>query len=302
MAKLALVATGQPLPEPPYPAEIRARGWAFELEYETIEQSHTWKIATPDLRPWLLMLWYESWKQIPIGTLPNDDRVIAAIIGCSVAFFTQHRETLMRGWELHADGLLYHGTVTKRVLAMIAKRQKDSLRQAKHRSMPNQRDTSDVTRDSRMSHDGVRASPSPPPPPLPIGKDESPTDSSARPVDRAPACPHEAIIKRWNAVMVTLPAVDPDRWNERKQRVLRTRWREVWEFEGKKGRPRDLPALVAWFERLFAYCQQSKFLMGKVPGRDGAPPFELTFEWLIGPKNMDRVIAGDFHREGGKGR
>lgn len=102
--------------------------------------------------------------------------------------------------------------------------------------------------------------------------------------------------------MVTLPAVDPDRWNERKQRLLRTRWREVWEFEGKKGRPRDVPALVAWFERLFAYCQQSKFLMGKVPGRDGAPPFELTFEWLLGPKNMDRVIAGDFHREGGKGR
>lgn len=304
MPQLAVVTAGQPLPEPPYPAEIKARGWAFELDYETIEQSSTWKLAgtRPEVRPWLLMLWYESWKQHPIGTLPNNDQLIAAIIGCSNAFFLQHREVLMRGWELHSDGLLYHPTVTKRVYAMIGKRQKDAVRQAKHRSMPNQGDTNGVTRDSRVSNDGVAASPSPPPLPIPFSKDESPTDSSARPVDRAPACPHERIIELWNRVMVTSPKVDADRWHENHRRPLRTRWREVWEYEGKKGRARDTEALLLWWERLFRFCRESKFLMGQVPGRDGGPPFELTLPYLIGPKNLYRVISGEFHREGGKGR
>lgn len=114
-----------------------------------------------------------------------------------------------------------------------------------------------------------------------------------------PDCPHQLILQTFHGELPTCPRVET--WGKDRQRQLRQRWRDAWEFEAKKGRPwKDASDGIAWFGRMFAYCKQSKFLMGKVPGRDGNPPFELKLDWLIGPKNFARIIEGDFHREGGK--
>ena len=122
----------------PYPADTKAKGWRFELDYERIDQSGTWALAArPGMevcRPLLLMQWYVAWHQEPCGTLPADEEVIAALMGISDKTWKKHRAVLMRGWWQADDGLLYHPTITKRVLEMTDYRRKTAERVAKHKA------------------------------------------------------------------------------------------------------------------------------------------------------------------------
>lgn len=154
----------------PYPADTRAKGWRFELDYEQIEQSGTWAAAMtaaldglPLARPFLLAMWYAAWKQVPCGSLPTDDRELAGAIGIPSAVFAEYREVLLRGWWLADDGRLYHDTIAKRVLEMMGKRRSDSDRQAAKRakdaaSHVEHTETHDgVTRDIDVTQTGVGA-------------------------------------------------------------------------------------------------------------------------------------------------
>ncbi len=136
---------GARLNEAPYPIDTRAKGWRFELDHERIRQSDTWALASPELRPWLLMLWMVAWEQTPCGTLPTEHALIAARIGMKPKAFVQWKEVLLRGWD-EFEGRLYHATMTERVKAMLEKRTKDALRAANHRSK---------TGDSRGGHGGI---------------------------------------------------------------------------------------------------------------------------------------------------
>lgn len=152
------VADVQSLPAPPYPRELRARGWRFEFDTERIKSSDTWAIAGPELRPWLLMLWMTAWDNHPVG-LPGDERAIAGQIGMNLREFQEHRDVLMRGWQMASDGRLYHPVLTERVVEMSLKRQKDAARMAIHRQKKNQALTENVTRDSHVSSPEVRHPP-----------------------------------------------------------------------------------------------------------------------------------------------
>lgn len=118
---------------PPYPENTRAKGWRFELDLECIEQSDTWALAPAELRPWLLMLWATAWKQVPCGSLADDDALIAVRIGMKPALFMKNREILMRGWWKAQDGRLYHDTVALRVAEMLDVKEKGRQRKAEYR-------------------------------------------------------------------------------------------------------------------------------------------------------------------------
>lgn len=120
-------------PAAPYPPETRAKGWRFELDYEQIEQSDTWDLAGPEGRPWLLMMWFVSWRQVPCGSYPADEAVIAAKLGMPPKAWAKHRAVLLRGWSEAEDGRLYHVTLTQRVIEMMKRRRSDSDRQAEKR-------------------------------------------------------------------------------------------------------------------------------------------------------------------------
>lgn len=64
---------------------------------------------------------------------------------------------------------------------------------------------------------------------------------------------------------------------------IRQRWRE------------DLPTLEAW-GNYFDDVRASKFLTGKVQGRDGKPPFIADLEWLTRPGNFAKIAEGKYHR------
>lgn len=178
------VVSGE-LSEPPYPADIRARGWRFELDYERIHQSETWAVAPLELRPWLLMLWFTSWHQTPIGTLPVDDRVIAAKIGMPLTMLQTHREVLLSRWQRCSDGRLYHDVITERVVEMLDHRRSDRARAAAWRASKKQDLATNVTRDKgvRSCESPVSTTPEPEPEPL----SSNPLSSSpAANVDHAP--------------------------------------------------------------------------------------------------------------------
>lgn len=120
-------------PEPPYAADLRAKGWRFELDHERIEQSDTWALAPAELRPWLLMLWMTAWRQVPCGSLPNDEALIAVRIGMPAKIFAKSRTTLLRGWVEASDGRLYHSFITSMVQAMLDTKDKEKARKAEYR-------------------------------------------------------------------------------------------------------------------------------------------------------------------------
>lgn len=116
----------------PYAADVRAKGWRFELDHERIRQSDTWALAPAEIKPWLLMLWMTAWEQSPCGSLPAADELVAARIGMPMKTFAKHRVCLMRGWWLAEDGRLYHDTIVSRVEEMLEYRRKNAQRVATH--------------------------------------------------------------------------------------------------------------------------------------------------------------------------
>lgn len=117
----------------PYPSDTRAKGWRFELDLERVRQSDTWALAGTEVRPWLFMLWSESWLQTPCGSLPSDDALLCARIGMQAKFMAKHRSALLRGWWLADDGRLYHPTITELVRAMLDKKVAERQRKAEYR-------------------------------------------------------------------------------------------------------------------------------------------------------------------------
>ena len=111
------------IPDPPYPADTKANGWKPEQDIQRIKQSRTWVLCPPSFRPWLLMVWMESWDSVPVGTYPaDDDEMIAARIGMDQHEFEVRRKMLMRGWYRCSDGNLYHPYLSEMIGKMLSKR------------------------------------------------------------------------------------------------------------------------------------------------------------------------------------
>ena len=143
---------------PPYPADTRAKGWRFEIDYEKVEQSDTWSLAAeiPMAQPALVMMWLMAWKETPVGSYPNDENLIRAKCKLPPAVWAKVRDVCMRGWWVATDGRLYHDTIVLRVEAMLVKRAKYAKRTADNRARRTESGVShtDVTRDTPVTHAG----------------------------------------------------------------------------------------------------------------------------------------------------
>lgn len=135
----------------PYPADTRAKGWRFEIDYEKVEQSDTWDLATevPMAQPALLMMWMVAWTQEPCGSMPNDENLIRVKCRIPPKSWPALKPILMRGWWLAEDGRLYHDTIVLRVREMLEYRRKEAERRNRNRGK-----TSDVPRDTAGTGSG----------------------------------------------------------------------------------------------------------------------------------------------------
>lgn len=258
-------------PQPaPYPADTRARGWRLELDYERIEQSDTWALADAETRPWLLMMWMVAWKQVPAGSMPNDEKVIAAKLGMPARAWARSREILLRGWSVADDGRLYHAVITEQVLAMLAKHDKERTRKANWRA----RKSRDVPRDNHGTDtegtcDGQ-------------GKDDT---------YHLPPTTIEVIQEDYPPPFAGARAKDRDAASG----VGGDAGRLVWRLR-RAGISRANPANATLRELLAAGATAEEFL-GMVPQcLDKADPFSYLLACVVGERKRAAQLGGQIHR------
>jgi hypothetical protein len=73
---------------------------------------------------------------------------------------------------------------------------------------------------------------------------------------------------------------DAKTWNKTRKSCVKARWDEDEKRQS-----------VDWWNRYFGYVAKSAFLTGKTP--EG---FEATFDWLVKPTNLQKVIEGNYHK------
>lgn len=290
------------LPDPPYDKHVMANGYGFDLDVTRMQNSDSWVLCPADIRPWMMMSWVMSWVQHPCGSLPSDDELIAARLGCSMDFLQVHRRFILRGWTRHADGRLYHPVVTEEVMKMVESREKWKLKKRGQRN-EKQADSVNVPGDTGGTPTGVHGvsplSPSLSPstslkeegkPSLsepPSGGPDAGGAGEASP-DEHPAarCPHQSIIAIYHEALPELPAIVASRWNGSKDaQALQARWRE----------DRRHQSLEFW-TRFFAAVRANPHWMGQ-----NERGWAANLRWLVQRTNFDKVIERmvNVRREGG---
>lgn len=106
-----------------------------------------------------------------------------------------------------------------------------------------------------------------------------------------PDCPAEAIVAAFHRILPEAARIV--NLSTARRASLRARWKEFAILRGYSTRA---AGLGEW-EKLFAYCRDSPFLMGKIkpaPGRSTS--FELTLDFLLQPAKFTDTIEGKYHR------
>lgn len=73
--------------------------------------------AHPEACWYAVLLWSAAWHQLPAGSLPAGEAVLARLcgLGRDLKTFRKHRADAMRGWIECDDGRLYHPVVAEQV-------------------------------------------------------------------------------------------------------------------------------------------------------------------------------------------
>lgn len=118
---------------------------------------------------------------------------------------------------------------------------------------------------------------------------------SDKPEDDLLACPIEKLVEAYHELLPNNPRCKI--LNNARRAAIRQRWREAASLPAKPfGYSTQQDGLEAW-RKFFAVCAESDFLTGKVPGRNGAPPFVADVDFLFSPRGFAKVLENKYHRE-----
>ncbi|MEI7443286.1 MAG: DUF1376 domain-containing protein [Burkholderiales bacterium] len=99
---------------PPLPAEVDLRDFAYmPLDVRRLLTSETWVLGRAEEKVAAINLWCESWHQVPSGSLPDNDRMLAHLSQAGAAW-KKVRGHAMRGWVLCSDGRWYHPVIVEK--------------------------------------------------------------------------------------------------------------------------------------------------------------------------------------------
>lgn len=103
-------------PEPLTPPECDLRGMPYmPLDVVRMFDSDFYALSSGDEFKAGLSLWCKAFLQMPAGSLPDDDRLLAHLSG-SGSTWRRVKDMALRGWVKCSDGRLYHRTVAEKVL------------------------------------------------------------------------------------------------------------------------------------------------------------------------------------------
>lgn len=115
--------------EPLVPADCDIRGFPFmPLETQRLISSDLVAISTGDEFKAAVILWAQSWAQVPAGSLPSDERVLARLSGYPLATWREVSGIALHGWIKCADGRLYHPLIADLVHQAAARSRSQSKR------------------------------------------------------------------------------------------------------------------------------------------------------------------------------
>lgn len=97
--------------KPPVPRTLDLRHTRLmPLDVVKLLNSDTWALATGDEAKAAMTLWARAWHQVPAGSLPDDERLLAVWSG-SGSNWPNVREVALRGFTRSDDGRLYHSII-----------------------------------------------------------------------------------------------------------------------------------------------------------------------------------------------
>jgi hypothetical protein len=110
------------LPAPLTPVDCDLRDFAFmPLDTVRLLDSDMFALSTGDEFKAAMTLWCKAWQQVPAGSLPADDRVLAHLSG-SGAKWAKLKTIALRGFIECSDGRLYHPIVCEKATEAWAKK------------------------------------------------------------------------------------------------------------------------------------------------------------------------------------
>ncbi|GAB3359004.1 MULTISPECIES: DUF1376 domain-containing protein [Giesbergeria] len=99
------------------PADCDLRDFPFMLlDVKRLRDSDMALTESPEACWAAVLLWCSAWHQVPAGSLPDDDRVLANLAGYGrvVREWRKHKAGALHGWVKCSDGRLYHKTVAEK--------------------------------------------------------------------------------------------------------------------------------------------------------------------------------------------
>lgn len=130
-------ASNDSLPEPLVPEECDLRGLPYmPLDTIALLESDLFALSTGDEFKAAVTLWCRAWYQVPAGSLPDNDRILASLSHTGPAWQSV-REIALSGWVKCSDGRLYHPTIAPKAIkawqGRCAQRKRAEARWAKER-------------------------------------------------------------------------------------------------------------------------------------------------------------------------
>jgi len=125
-----MMTTTDDLPAPLTPADCDLRDFAFipidivrlfGSEFHASASDAGWRAG--------VTLWLKSWHQVPAGSLPDDDAMLARLaeLGRDAKGWKKIKPEALHGWELCSDGRLYHRVVAEKALEAWLEKLKQRL-------------------------------------------------------------------------------------------------------------------------------------------------------------------------------
>lgn len=118
-----------------------------------------------------------------------------------------------------------------------------------------------------------------------------PPDGELESAKKLPGCDHKAVIELYHQNLPTMRRVEV--WNETRAGYLRQRWREV-AAELAQANDIDANDVLNWWGQFFQSVSKSRFLTGRVNGKDGRA-FVADLEWILKPSNFAKIVEGKYH-------
>jgi hypothetical protein len=310
------------LPEPLVTIEVDLRDFSFlpiditrlfDSEFHARANDAEWRAG--------ITLWLKSFHQVPAASLPDDDVLLTRLSehGRDIDSWKAVRKMALWGWVKCSDGRLYHPVVAEKAMEAYKKKQSSSIRgkignekrwgkkQPMAEGSPKDHlaiaegslddkkffaqgsqgtGTGTGTGTGNIKNYDANASLSAD---IDASADSAVQTAENKPGepentgtnDKTPPCPHQKIIDLYHKHLAPFcPKVRI--WEGQRPKKLLTLWKQNPDLE--------------WWDGFFAYCAESKFLTGRSPPRQGAPPFVATMEWLISPTNFQKIYEGMYHR------